>query len=343
MASYSFTKSFHPNPAWYRGDFHVHTNASMDGDYPPNLVAGLAKTEGLDFVTITDHNSIEGLRALDPELDFPVVPGIEVTLDKGDFNVFGVPEKRPWMDDIYGHPKSVPLPERYQNVSELFQQIAGEGFLNSINHPLLNTWEWGYGFSDLRQVHCVELWNDLYYPGNAQANPKTVELWTGWLNAGHRVVAIGGSDYHYPPRPELGLYGERLGQPTTYVYSGELSVPAILDGVRRGRVYVSRGPQVEFQAAVNGHTFMIGDDLDERSGSIEFAVTISDAPDSAHVQIVKNGAIIAKEKLVDGKNEVRFQDHIDPAHPAWYRLEALDLERQALVITNPIFVNSINS
>lgn len=47
-----------PEADWYRGDFHVHTNAS-DGAYPPSLVAGIAKAEGLDFVAITDHNTID--------------------------------------------------------------------------------------------------------------------------------------------------------------------------------------------------------------------------------------------------------------------------------------------
>jgi hypothetical protein len=340
MTSYSFKKVFNPNPGWYAGDFHVHTDASMDGDYPPNLVAGLAQAEGLDFVAITDHNSIEGIARLDTDLDFPVLPGIEVTLDQGDFNVFGVVEKRQWMKGIYGHPKSVPLPERFQTASELFKQIAEEGLLNSINHPLLEPWEWGYGFSDLHHLHCVELWNDLYYPHNDQANPKTVELWTSWLNSGHRIVAIGGSDYHHPPRPELGLFGERLGQPTTFVYAKELSIPAILDGVRRGRVYVSRGPQLDFQATVGGQNLIIGDNLGQRSGEIEFVAIISDAPDTTNLQLVKNGTVIAEEELTGGENEVRFQTHADPAHPSWYRLEMLDEEKQALVISNPIYVNS---
>ena len=288
MTGYSFSKVFNPKPGWYSGDFHAHTNASNDGDYPPNVVAELARSEGLDFVTITDHNTIEGFSELDANLDYPIIPGMEVTLAKGHFNVFGMGEKSPWMEDICVSQNAIPLPVRYQTVSELMRQTGQEGLLNSINHPLLHYWEWLYKDTDLRYVHCVELWNDLYWPDNVNANPKTVEMWTDWLNAGYRVSAIGGSDYHYPPKPELGLPGERLGQPTTYVFAEELSVAAILDGIRMGRAYVSSGPRVKLcQATIGGITYMIGDDLGEQSGEIEFTVTISNKPKTPHAQLSK--------------------------------------------------------
>ena len=69
--------------------------------------------------------------------------------------------------------------------------------------------------------------------------------------------------------------GERLGQPTTYVYAEALSGPAILEGIRRGRAYVSSGPQIYVQVTIGGNTYMIGDDLGEQSGEIACTVTIS--------------------------------------------------------------------
>jgi len=78
MTGYSFSKVFNPNTGWYSGDFHVHTDASADGDYPPNVLAELARAEGLDFVSITDHNTIRGLQGLEPNLNFPVIPGMEI-------------------------------------------------------------------------------------------------------------------------------------------------------------------------------------------------------------------------------------------------------------------------
>ena len=108
MTGYSFSKVFNPKSGWYCGDFHVHTNASIDGDYPPAVVAGIARAEGLDFITITDHNTINGFSELDKNLDFPIIPGIKVTLTRGHFNVFGMGEWRHWMEGIPASEKAVP-------------------------------------------------------------------------------------------------------------------------------------------------------------------------------------------------------------------------------------------
>ena len=339
MTGYSFSKVFNPNSNWYCGDFHAHTNASSDGDYPPNVVAELARAEGLDFVTITDHNTIAGLSELDQNLNFPIIPGIEVTLDKGHFNVFGIDDRHQWIEDIGASSKATPLPSRYSSVVELMEKTAQEGLLNSINHPRLHPWDWRYHETDLRYVHCLELWSDLYWPGNVFANPKAVELWTNWLNAGYRVTAIGGSDYHYPPKPDQGKPGERLGQPTTFVFAEELSAPAILDGLQRGRVYVTKGPRVKFQAEIGGTIYMIGDDIGDQTGDIELTAAIDHEPGLVHAQLVRNGQIIASQQTEGSQTSVQFQDQVDAATSAWYRFEVLDRNWEVLAITNPIFVN----
>jgi hypothetical protein len=103
---------------------------------------------------------------------------------------------------------------------------------------------------------------------------------------------------------------------------------------------VSKGPRVTFHADIGGTTYMIGDDLGEQTGEIEFTVTITYKPDNIHAQLVKNGQIIANERLKGSETSVQFRDRVDPARSDWYRFEVLDRVGQALAITNPIFVNS---
>lgn len=336
---YSFDKVFIHESAWYSGDFHAHTNASPDGEYPPMIVAAIARAEGLDFVSITDHNTINGLSKFNPDLDFPIIPGMEVTLDKGHFNVFGIGESQGWVEDIGENTSEIPLPFRFSSVTELMELTAGEGLLNSINHPLLHPWHWRFQETDLHFVHCVELWNDLYWPGNLFANPKTVDLWTAWLNAGHRVTAIGGSDYHYPPKPEQGLTGERLSQPTTHVFAENLSAPAILEGLRKSRVYITKGPKVEFSAHLNGTCYMVGDVLRNQAGNLDFTVSIDDGPDHIIAQLVRNGEIIASQHIPGPQASIEIRDQAVIDHTSWYRLEVLDKNWEVLAITNPIFLN----
>lgn len=336
QSAYNFSKVQNPNAGWYRGDFHVHTTAS-DGDYPPSLVAEIAKTEGLDFIAITDHNAITGLTELRDDLDFLVIPGVEVTLTKGHFNTLDLGLSAAWTERICGNKISIPLPPRYQTVTQLLQESAEYGQLNSINHPLLHPWAWDFNDTDLRTIHCLELWNDLYYPDNEHANPKTVAMWTKWLNAGHRITAIGGSDYHYPPRPEENKFGERLGYPATFVYADELSVAGVMAGLRQQRAYVSKGPQLSFEAKINGESFGIGADVGEKEGRIDFAATILSKPKTMQIQLVKNGQVIAEAKVKGKKAEISFSDMLDGNTPAWYRLDVFDADGQKLAITNPIF------
>ena len=336
MNSYSFDQVFNSNSGWYRGDFHVHTTAS-DGDSPPSLVAELAKAEDLDFIAITDHNTIAGFSELRKDLDFLVVPGIEITLKEGHFNVFGMDGWRDWMDGISVNQRKFSQSAKYQRVPDLMHQISAERLLNSINHPYLQPWEWNFNDTDLRTTHCLEIWNDLYYPDNKRANPEAVDMWNRWLNAGHRIAAIGGSDYHYPPRPEENKFGERLGYPATLVYADELSVAGIMAGLRHRRTYVSKGPQVSFEAEINGEIFGIGADAGDGEGKIKFAATILSKPKTIQAQLVKNGQVIAEVEGKGRKVEITFSDLLDGNTSAWYRLDVSDSEGQKLVITNPIF------
>ena len=353
---YDFSKVLNPNPGWYKGDFHLHTNASLDGFYPPSLVAEIAKAEGLDFIAITDHNTIEGYKALREDLETLVIPGLEITFDRGHCNVFGMEAWRDWMAGICGDKIVVPLPSNYDSVNALISRIAKEGMLTSINHPLLAPWQWQYEDTDLRQIDCVELWNDLYWPPNADANPNTVQMWNRWLNAGHRITAIGGSDYHYPPRPEEGKPGERLGYPATYVYADELSGAGILAGLRGQRAYVSKGPQVSLTAEINGQRYGIGEDVGDQAGEITFEVSVVSNLRSKQAQLVKNGQVLAEAQAEGERAELIFGDRLKAGERAWYRLdvcglspaplsrcgEATDMTPSAracerVAITNPIF------
>lgn len=330
------SKVVNPNPGWYRGDFHVHTNES-DGVYLPDLVEELAIAEGLDFIAYTDHNTMEGYKKLRKDLDFIVIPGIEMSLDKGHFNVFGMDEWRDWMDNFYGNIREISLPTRYPTVNELIAKIADQGLLNSINHPLLAPWAWQYTDTDLSRIHCLEIWNDLYWPENINANPIAVNMWTKWLNAGHRITAIGGSDYHSPPRPEEGIFGERLGFPTTFVYADELSVAGIIEGVRKHRVYVSRGIMVNFEAEINDQIFGIGADVGKQVGKITFTATILSKFSTTQAQLIKNGQVMKTVQADGMEAKISFNDTLDGVDPAWYRLEISAPEGQVMAITNPIF------
>ena len=336
----SLARIVRPEPGWYRGDFHAHTDQS-DGYYPPQQLADVARSEGLDFFTITDHNTVLGHTMFGSQPDLLIIPGVEATFDEGHFNIFGVEDWSDWMTVVCTGNKRVKLAGDFRSFTELLQATAGEGLLNSIAHPLLSPWNWLAKDADLRFITCLEIWNDPSWPDNRDANPQAVALWTDLLNAGHRITAIGGSDYHRPvPKKRRKKSPERLGQPSTFVYAATLSGNGILDGLRQRRAYVSIGPQVTFRAQFDSATYEIGDDLGPVEGAIKFTgqVMAGSRPPVIIARLIKNGRTVTEKELPDvGSKRIEMVDVAEPAEPAWYRLDVFSDDGQYLAITNPIF------
>lgn len=335
----SMSNILKPGAGWYRGEFHAHTNFS-DGYYPPPELAELARAEGLDFFAITDHNTVDAYPKFGDVPDVLIIPGIEITMKEGHYNIFGLEGEFDWLADVCVWPAELSLPAGpYNTPTQLMQQTAKQGLLNSINHPLLPPWDWLDYSTDLRSVHCLEIFNDPNWSDNDWANPQAVAMWTEWLNAGYRITAIGGTDYHLPQLKPGYKAPQRMGLAGTYVYADELSGAAILAGVRQRRVYVSLGPKVTFQARHNGKSYDIGADLGELNGTVEFNGTVAhNLPVQA--QLIKNGHITAGMSFKDGSGNWQFSDEMTPADTAWYRLDVLDEAEHLVAVTNPIFVGS---
>jgi hypothetical protein len=268
---------------WYVGDFHAHSGhsdgrtAAPDGTrlkVPAHHVFDAARRERLDFIALTDHNTashwidVDRLQPMYPDL--LLLHGREVTTYRGHVNAFG--ETR-FVDFRLGPVRSM---------SVLASELRDAGAWLSINHPMSPDDErcMGCGWNDvdadtMSRVDAVEILN-----GNGEGDPLAGwQFWARMLNRGHRLVAIGGSDEHTPD--ETG--DRRLGHPATVVYAEELSERALLDGLRRGRVYVRTrgvdGPALDFHLSV---------------GPAALSVTLSVLTERANgqrVDWVKNGKV----------------------------------------------------
>jgi len=322
----------HSGPGWYRGDFHAHTTCS-DGYFPPQGLLDAAHAEGLDFLAITDHNTIA---AFEQHLDSPVMilPGIEVTVIEGHFNIFGLKGKSVWMDWYDSSKYAMTAPH---TLSELLLLAQSENLVTSVNHPLLAPWEVRDLEVDISALNCIENWNDPSYPDNREENPRAVELWTNWLNAGYRITNIGGSDFHSPfIKPDPDLPAMRVGSPVTVVYAQELSVPAILDGLRQRRAYFSMGPVIDFCVILDGTEFILGADLGATDGEVTFKARVDGAGEQLTVRLVRNGSTVAETKA-SAPLEADWKIQLDKNIFAWFRLDVLDGEGHILAVTNPFF------
>ena len=113
---------------WLAGDFHCHTVHS-DGACTIDEVAGLAASAGLDFLAVTDHNTVSHHRFLAAASDrsgVQLIPGQEVTTWRGHANAFG---DIGWVD--FRRP-----------ADDWIDAVTADGGLLSLNHPLRADFAW---------------------------------------------------------------------------------------------------------------------------------------------------------------------------------------------------------
>jgi hypothetical protein len=340
----SLARIYDPKPGWYRGDLHSHSTCS-DGSLTPRELSYLAEAQRLDFLAITDHNDIRAFDDFDSAHAPLILPGVEVTLLQGHFNVYGFAGNTAEAREIFRGIVDLPEREKHRVSREhgalevLMQRISVAGYFASLNHPVLQPWEWREAQADVGWFEGFELVNDPSYGENYRLNPLATRLWSAWLNAGYLCTGLGGSDFHSHTPSDNPRRRPRLDQPLNYVYAEELSCLGILEGLRRRRVYISTGATLELTLETGGQTYQIGDDAGILHSPGMLRLKVSGCSGSAQLILVRNGKALAKKALQDGVAtlEVEIPPGDAPVR-AWYRGDVIDASGAIMAISNPIFV-----
>ena len=341
-------------PGWYRGDLHMHTAhsdgacAAQSGAMVPCPVfrtLEAAAARGLDFVAVTDHNTVsqdQDLRELQPYFDrLLLIPGMEVTTFHGHANVVGVSEPIDF--------RAVSGDRR--GLGRILEAVERAGGLVAINHPALPSGEacmgcgWTVPNTDFHRIQAVEVVNGgaVAIAGGLADSPLSgLAFWQARLNAGDRLTAIGGSDNHLPATP-LARPGS-VGSPTTVVRADNLSERAILAGIRAGHVFVdveaSGDRLIEVSAAAGARTAMMGDALAAPAGTaVRFTVHGLHLAHDRWIAIEDGRPHGDLAGVFAGDDEAAsFSLAVDGARH-WLRVEVRSAEGRLLLIGNPIYLN----
>ena len=122
---------------------------------------------------------------------------------------------------------------------EALAQARGRGCFTIVNHPYgLAPWI-AYDWTDLG-YDALEVWNG--GAGLDVADWRAYDIWRCDLLAGRNPTPVAASDNHrVHTAPPGELLHPALGWPATSVFTTELSWPAVMEGLRAGRVALHEG------------------------------------------------------------------------------------------------------
>jgi hypothetical protein len=217
---------------WLAGDLHTHTVHS-DGAMTVSELARFAAGQGLDYIAITDHNTISHHAELPSAAathQIILVPGQEVTTTSGHAGALG---DLGWID--------------FRETADSWLESAERrGGLLSVNHPIGGHVSWTIPMT--RRPPLVEVWHwswlDLRWT-------NSLSWWLAWDPG---AIPVGGSDWHRPGADSAP------GSPTTWIEAASAEPQALLDGLRAGRTAISATRDGPVLVRVDGELVAAGAD-----------------------------------------------------------------------------------
>lgn len=317
---------------WFRGELHAYSTYGGGKETVAQLIARAEKLN-LDFLAITDRNTMAA--AQDPAFhsnSVVLIPALE------------------WGDDkkgvalVYG-PRTFPeYVDSIPQAQAMVDQVQAQGGFIAAAHPCFpnNPWEWGLGFLNGVEVWCRD-WNgtppmtldalDKFWLRREKkklvysiafaaatkgigANEQSTKFYDAELLTGAKMCVIGGSSSRAPEVP--------IGQPITYVYGLEKSARGIIDGLRRGRTYVSKGldgPKIMFQTQVLKKDVLPIGGLFPIGATAKFSATVQHAK-GMDLEVLLNGVTFIR-RTVEGE-EFTIQFEHTPDTYSTYRVRVIN-------------------
>lgn len=352
------TRAFAPAPLnaearWYRGELHAHTAHSDgsctlqgggSGPCPVYKTVEAAVEQGLDFIAVTEHNTVshhQSLNELQMAFDQTVLmSGREITTFYGHANIFGTTD-------------FIDFRVRDNQINRVLEDASRKGAFISINHPGLPSGEvcMGCGWiadTDYSLIDAVEIVNGsvLDSGGGLLKSPLSgIPFWENLLNAGHKVTAISGSDNHNADLRSDSGRQVAIGEVTTVIFANSLAQNDLLDGLRNGRAFIdlegTADRLLELRAVSGSDQALMGESLNVAAGeTVSLSVTSRHTPD-ATITLYHNG-----EQVNSFSDSVRDGDALEATMtlqatgaPEWVRAEVVSSTGKVLLMSNPVHIN----
>jgi len=256
-----------------------------------------------------------------------------MTTFNGHFNIFGVTQ----FVDYRVIPGGLDL-------NAVLSDVRSKGGIASINHAEAPGGEACMGCKwkapstlDMSLFSAVEVIN------GGQIMLSSAKFWDSELQKGHPLAAIGGSDSHNATNPP-GPPGS-IGWPTTAVEADELTVPAILRGIRAGRTFVdltaSRDKAVDFKAQSGEASVQMGGTLHALAGAPVHVMISTVACTGSVVHLLLDGEEVPIALPVpSGDSSSTVETTVKAAAGRhWLRVEVRKPDGTLLLVSSPLYLN----
>lgn len=346
------------------GDFHIHTEFSMDSQALAQSRVRELIAEGIEIPVFTDHDTVADFAPYvqDIQAEDLILPvrGNEISPPWGHSNAWPLvpPASAP---DYYGiglvDYDEFGTATHIRQKSEIWD-IARNDFgaqIVQVNHPRSggNGWFNFVGYDPAVGVSSVNpnLWTDdfdaieVFNSGNDHEGSLTD--WFSFLDQGFRFTLTGNSDSHSP--------GSQLGNPRNIFYMPTddpyvVDEQDMVDSILAGRNQVSNGPFVTFE--IEGQSiggFVTG--LDKTGIDLTITIQAPSWMEVDYLRIYTNHQQLVDDIFIpDTDQVVRYDDIVtlSPSQDAYFVIEAghtsatlapINRGERVFVMTNPIWVD----
>jgi len=208
---------------WYKGNTHLHSQAS-DGGKTREELAALYASSGYDFIAYTDHWVSSDVSTAAAPLPLMLLDGIELD---------GFDETGSYYHVVCLGTTSGLM--REDGFEQALNSARDQGALLILAHP-----HWcGNTFDEANRWHFdgVEVYNHVCHWLNGKSSGAI--HWNAMLKVNPGTLGFAVDDAHLRPEHPTWNGGWIV------VNSHELSQPAILDAIRQGNFYASCGPSIQ--------------------------------------------------------------------------------------------------
>jgi len=338
-----------------RGAIHVHSRYSDGSDSMEKIIAA-ARAAGLDYVMVTDHNTLKA-RQLGWEGwhdGVLVIVGCEISSRHGHCVAFDISDCR-----------------RYHKLAppEYLARVKEQGGTAYVAHPKGNIkpefvlklsewryWEnpdydgleiWSYMHDWIEGCHFRNLREYLRHPDAYVSGPPAgvLQLWDK-LAQRRRIVGLGALDNHaanFPfrklPWALVKIFPHEFCFRTVRTHimtpplkrQGTEDVQTVLDAMRNGRCYIDYAPLGDgsgfrFTATHEGREYQMGDEV-HGGAPVNFSVH---SPCPAEIILLRNG-------LAEAAEECTELQYSTDGSPGVYRVEAR-IDGRPWLFSNHIYI-----